>query len=334
MRHTVHALVILILICAAVCPTAFADSIHWIYSYEDSMKLASREGKPIMVGFYTTWCMYCRKLDEVTYVDSAVVDTSKNFICLKVDGEKRRDVAYGYGIGKFPTILFLDPAGRVIWQEFGYRDPAFLARRMQEVLSVYRASKAGDPYIRRAFDEANRGRIDEAISTLDTAVAMYPKDARLYAARSYLYKHKGDLDKALIDLDMSLSINPSDDGVRTMRGMVYYEKRDPVKAMDDFNKAISINQWGYEAYIGRGIIYLENNNPGQAIKDLSTAILINPKNSASYFYRSVAYMYLKQYDKSWDDVRFIERRGDKVDPKFIAELSRLSGKGGQHEKSE
>jgi thiol-disulfide isomerase/thioredoxin len=223
-RNSASVFLVLILISAVVCPPAFAESIHWTYSYEDSLKLASREEKPIMVGFYTTWCMYCRKLDEVTYVDSAVVEGSKNFICLKVDGEKRRDVAYGYGIGKFPTILFLDPAGRVIWREFGYRDPIFLARRMQEVLTVFKASKVADPYIRQ------------------------------------------------------------------------------------------------------GIKYLENNDPGSAIKDFSTAILINPNNLVSYFYRSIAYMFLKQYDKSWDDVHFIERRGNKVDPRFMAELQRLSGR--------
>jgi thiol-disulfide isomerase/thioredoxin len=185
----------------------------------------------MMVGFYTTWCMYCRKLDAITYADSAVVDASKNFVCLKVDGEKRRDVAYGYGIGKFPTILFLDPSGRVIWREFGYRDPVFLARRMQEVLTVFKASKAVDPYIRQ------------------------------------------------------------------------------------------------------GVIYLENNDPGSALKDFDAAILMNPNNAIAHFYRSIAYMYLKQYDKSWDDVNFLEKRGYKVDPKFIMELQRLSGRGGQYEKN-
>ena len=224
MRHAVRAFLMLILICAAVCPAAFADSIGWVYSYEDSLKLASREGKPIMVGFYTKWCMYCRKLDETTYVDSAVVDISKNFVCLKVDGEKRRDVAYGYGIGKFPTILFLDPDGRVIWREFGYRDPVFLARRMQEVLSVFKTSSAVGPYVRS------------------------------------------------------------------------------------------------------GIVHLENSNPGMAVKDFSAAIQMDPNNAAAHFYRSIAYMFLKQYDNSWDDVHFVERRGYKLDPKFMAELRRLSGK--------
>lgn len=323
---TFRMLLLLILICAAVSSEALAESIRWIYSYEDSLRLASRQDKPIMVGFYTTWCMYCRKLDETTYVDNAVVDLSKDFVCLKVDGEKRRDIAYGYGIGKFPTILFLDPAGRVIWREFGYRDPVFLARRMQEVLTVFRNSKAGDPYIRKAFDEARGGRIDEGIATLDAAVAMYPKDARLYAARGSLYQHKGDLDAALRDFDMSLLLNPSDDGVHTMRGMIHYQRRDPAKAMDDFNNAIFINRWGLDAYIGRGIIYLENKDPDAALKNLNSAILINPNKAAAYFYRSIAYMFLGQYDKSWDDLHFIERRGFKADPKFIAELRRLSGR--------
>ncbi len=326
MRQVARVFLILILICAAVCPKVFADSIPWNYSYEDSLKLASREGKPIMVGFYTTWCMYCRKLDETTYVDSVVVGISKNFVCLKVDGQKRRDVAYGYGIGKFPTILFLDSAGRVIWREFGYRDGAFLAKRMQEVLSVFRASKAGDPYIRSAFDDAGRGQTDKAISTIDRAIAMYPKDARLYAARGSLYKYKGDFDAALRDLDMSLSISPSNDMVRTMRGMVYYEKKDPAKAMDDFNKAISINPWGYDAYIGRGIIYLLDGKADLAMKNLNTALLINPDNADAHFYRSLVYLNLKQYDKSWDDVHFVEKRGYKIDQAFIAELRRVSGR--------
>ena len=74
MRHAANLFLTLILICAATCQPALAESIRWNYSYEDSLKLASRQDKPIMAGFYTTWCMYCRKLDETTYADSAVVD--------------------------------------------------------------------------------------------------------------------------------------------------------------------------------------------------------------------------------------------------------------------
>lgn len=326
MKLPARAFPALMLIFAAAVPAVFADALHWTYSYEDSLKRASREAKPVMAGFYTTWCGYCRKLDEVTYADGEVVALSKDFVCLKVDGEKRRDIAYGYGIGKFPTILFLDPDGRVIWREFGYRDPAFLAKRMREVLAVFKASRAGDPYIRKAFDEAGRGRAEEAMATLGGAIAMYPKDARLYAARSYLYRRSGDLDAALRDLDTALSINPSDDGVRTMRGMVYHQKRDPVKAMEDFDKAISVNPWGYEAYMGRGMIYLERGNPEAAAKNLGTSIMINPNNIAAYFYRSIAYMYLGQYERSWNDVHFMERRGYKADPEFLMELRRVSGK--------
>lgn len=359
MRHSVNVFSVLVLICALFCPPAIADSLEWIYSYEDALKLATREGKPIMAGFYTTWCGYCRTLDMVTYVDSMVVAASKGFVCLKVDAEKRRDVAYGYGVGKLPTILFLEPSGRVIWREFGYRGPVFLAGRMREVLTFFKNSRAAEPYIKSAYDEAGRGRMDQAISILNNAVAMYPNDARLYAARGSLYMYKKDLDAALGDLNRSLSLNQADDSVLTMRGMVYYEKKDPGKAMYDYTRAISINRWGYEAYNGRGIIYLEQNDPDMAIKNFNTTLLINPRHAGAYFYRGLAHlsraefdkaisdlgkaielqpdlldaysnrafacMHAGQYDKSWEDVHFIERRGVSMKPEFMAELRRLSG---------
>lgn len=339
---------------------AFAESINWIYSYEDALKLAASSGKPIMAGFYTTWCGYCRKLDQVTYVDSAVVAISKDYVCLKVDGEKRRDVAYSYGVGKYPTIVFMDPSGSVIWREFGYREPEFLARRMREVLSVYRSYTIAEPYIRRAFEEASRGRAAEGLSILDEGIAKHPDEPRLYAARSSVYRYMGARDRALADLDRAVSMNQKDDGMLTMRGMLRYEMKDPQKAMEDFDKAIAVNPYNYEAYNGRAAICLERNDPDLALKNLNTALLINPKHAGAYFNRGVTYgykgqlskavsdftmaikldpklinaysnranvyMHLKQYDKAWNDVRTIEKSGYKMGSEFMAELRKLSGR--------
>ena len=43
MRHRVHIFLLLILLCASFCPPAAADSLQWIYSYEDALKLAVSE---------------------------------------------------------------------------------------------------------------------------------------------------------------------------------------------------------------------------------------------------------------------------------------------------
>ena len=360
MRLIVRAIIVFILAAACCAGVMAADSPDWVYSYRDALKLAASRGKPILANFYTNWCGWCKKLDETTYTDSAVLAAAGNYVCLKVDVEQNRDVAAGYGVRTLPTILFLDPTGRVIWREFGYRDAPFMAKRMREVLGVYEKAAAVEPYIRKAFDEARSGNIDDAIDILNSAAAKYPDDARLFAARSSLYMLNKDAGAALADLDRSVALNPTDDTVLTMRGMIRYQQRDLEKALDDFNAAIAINRWAYEAYNGRGVIYLETENPGLAVKNFNATTLINPKHPSAYFHRGVAhmqmgelekaiedltkavelkpdlmnaysnraaaYLYTGQYDKSWDDVHFVERHGFSMKPEFMADLRQRSGR--------
>lgn len=342
------------------CRPAHAESITWIYSYEDALKAASAQNKPIMAGFYTTWCGWCRKLDETSYVDGAVVAASKEYVCLKVDAEKRRDVAGGYGVRTMPSILFLDPSGRVIWREFGYRDPSSLAGRMREVLSFYRKMAVAEPYIRSAFSEASRGKLEEAIAILDKGISLYPDDSRLYAARGLVYRYKGSADEALADIGKAIALNPKAGELYGMRAAIYYEKKEPDRALEDFDKAISFNKWSYEAYNGRGIIYLDRKDPDAAIKNFNSSLLINPRNPGVYYNRAVAYIFkgdldktvadldaaikldpkfmnaysaragvlmrLGQYDKSWKDVYTVEKLGYKMKPEFLEELKRVSGR--------
>jgi tetratricopeptide (TPR) repeat protein len=342
------------------CAAAQAGSVNWIYSYEKALELAARENKPIMAGFYSTWCQWCRKLDTVTYADSEVAAISKDFVCLKVDVGKRRDIAYRYGVRTLPSILFLETTGRVIWREYGYREPAMLSGRMREVSSFFRKSAVSKPYIRSAFNEVSQGRPDRAISILDNAISLYNDDSHLYAARGVIYRYKQDFDNALRDIDRALSLDPGSDELYNMRGMIYHVKKETTAAMSDFDKAISINRWSYEAYNGRGVIYVERNEPDPAIKNFNTAVLINPRNPGAYFNRGVAYIYkgslnkalddlvmaikldphplnaysaragvymkLGQYEKSWEDVYAVERLGYKMRPEFMAELRRLSGR--------
>lgn len=339
---------------------ALAVSVDWVYSYEDAVKLASKEGKPIMAGFYTTWCMYCRKLDQETYVAPSVASASRNFVCLKVDGEKRPDVAYGYGVGKYPTILFLDQSGRVIWREFGFRPPDYLSARMNEVLAYYRKVTAADPYLKSAFEAARGRRFDEAVSMLDKAISTYPDDARLFAARGLMKRYMGEAAGALADFNSAVLLNPKSDELYILRGMAHYSSGDRDKAMADFDKAISLNPWAFEAYNARGVVYMERTEPDPAIKDFNKAIAINPRNASVYYNRGAAYaskgdsekaiadfgmaikldprqlsaysnrasayLYTRQYDKAWADVAAVRKLGYDMKPEFIAELTRLSGR--------
>jgi len=362
-QRSISVILFFLLLAVNFLPPAFADSIQWVYSYEEALELAARDNLPVMAFLYTSWCGYCKKLDAETFTDSVVIEASKGFVALRIDGEKDRKIAYGYGVKAYPAILFLDPSGRVIWREYGFRDAPKLAGRMREVLSVFRKSAQTQPYLESAFGEAGRGNTDKAIAIIDDAVKAYPDDSRLYAARGAIYMNKGDIDSALGDFDRALSIDPNDDNVYTMRGIIYYKKRDFDKAMADCNKAISINRWAYEAYNGRGIIYLEKLEPDLAIKNFNTVVLINPNDAGAYFSRGLAYaskgefdkavsdftmaiiinpeilkaysnrayayFMMKDYNKSWEDVSQVERRGQRVSPEFLEKLKSASGRNKQ-----
>jgi tetratricopeptide (TPR) repeat protein len=255
----VKTLILFFILAGAVASTPlYAGPIRWEDSYQLALKKATTENKPVMAFFYTNWCTWCSKLISDTFTDSAVIEASRDYICLKIDGEQNRDLVYGYMVKGFPAIFFLDPSGRIIWREFGFRDASTLSGRMAEVVSVYRDSVAIQPYLKKAFEEASRGDTDKAIAIIGEALILYPNDARLYTARGVVYLNKGDIYSALSDFARSLSINPNN----------YYV----------------------------------------------------------YAIRAEAYFMIKDYDKSWEDVKELERRGYSIGPEFLEKLKSASSR--------
>jgi len=91
-----------------------ATRIVWQPSFEAAMKKAKAENKPVMVDFYATWCGACRLMDEQTYPDHEVIAASRDFVSVKVDVDKRQDVAASYGISSLPTVAWLQGDGKPV----------------------------------------------------------------------------------------------------------------------------------------------------------------------------------------------------------------------------
>jgi len=45
-----------------------------------------------MIDFYATWCGWCTKLDNKTYTDKEIKELARDFICIKVDGDKSKEL--------------------------------------------------------------------------------------------------------------------------------------------------------------------------------------------------------------------------------------------------
>jgi thioredoxin-related protein len=115
---------------------ATGTSINWM-GYTEGMQKAKETGKPLIVDYYTTWCKYCKLMDEQTYSDPEVIAlVNNNFIAIKVNAEgtaevvdngkkmTERDLAASNKISGYPTIWFFDEKGAPIAPLPGYSAPA------------------------------------------------------------------------------------------------------------------------------------------------------------------------------------------------------------------
>ncbi len=80
--------------------------INWI-SWDAAIKANATKPKKIFVDLYTDWCGWCKKMDQTTFKDPAVVKyMNENFYAVKFDAEGKEDVLY-----KGNTFKYI-PAGR------------------------------------------------------------------------------------------------------------------------------------------------------------------------------------------------------------------------------
>lgn len=95
-------------------------------TWEEAMQLAKKEGKPIFLDIYASWCGSCKKLKEKTFPDSELGEFyNTNFINVAMDGEKGEGIKLveKYNVKGYPNLIFISPDGELIFQKAGYRNP-------------------------------------------------------------------------------------------------------------------------------------------------------------------------------------------------------------------
>ncbi len=115
-------------------------AIAWSYDYEAALALAEEQNKPLMVDFFATWCKFCKMLDAEVFSRPDVGEASRDFVCVKVDGDKHPDVKEKLGVSGYPTVVFLASDGSEIRRSRGFVSHTIMLREMAAA-----AEQAGAP---------------------------------------------------------------------------------------------------------------------------------------------------------------------------------------------
>lgn len=93
-------------------------------TFEEAKALAKKENKVIFMDAYAEWCGPCKRMAKDVFPTKEAGDYfNANFVNVKMDMEKGegRDLAQQYRVNSYPTLLFLDYTGKVIYETKGAR---------------------------------------------------------------------------------------------------------------------------------------------------------------------------------------------------------------------
>lgn len=140
---------IVMVVALSISFSGFAQQINWL-SFEEALELQKKNPKKIMMDVYTNWCGPCKMLDKNTFQNPDVANyVNANYYAVKFDGEGNENIKYkgnsymnkgfkpemvnrrnsvhdltrALQVNAYPTIVFFDEKGEVIFPLRGYQQP-------------------------------------------------------------------------------------------------------------------------------------------------------------------------------------------------------------------
>jgi len=117
------------------------NSIPW-QEYEPAVLYRARqEGKPVLLEFYADWCVPCVELEEHTFSNEGVINSTWSFVRVRVDmsdyeSPESARLREEFGVTGVPEMLFLDARGNELRDQriIGFVGPEDFLRRMERAL--------------------------------------------------------------------------------------------------------------------------------------------------------------------------------------------------------
>jgi len=100
------------------------EIVPWRTDFALAGDESRRTGKPVFAYFTATWCGPCQTMVHTTWADKEVDAALRDYVPVKVDIDRDRDLAEKYAIRAVPTFIVLADDGSAKRQTDGALPPA------------------------------------------------------------------------------------------------------------------------------------------------------------------------------------------------------------------
>jgi thioredoxin-related protein len=123
--HQLFAPVIASFVALTFTGTLRAQAINWRSDVSAARREAQATGRPLFLDFGTQACVYCQKLDAITFRVPAVARMLNDyFVPVHIDADREREFTSALGIHSYPTLVLTDSQGKIINRHEGFCEAA------------------------------------------------------------------------------------------------------------------------------------------------------------------------------------------------------------------
>jgi thioredoxin-related protein len=136
--------ILLVAFCAVITLSASAEPLQWLSDYNQALQAASTSGKSLLIYCVQESCEWCTKMENRVLTDLSFVRLAQNFIRLRMrmdDQSEGSRVRERFGVVTVPTLLVIDPTGRLLNRISGYMEPSALIADIHMIQEFIRLEK-------------------------------------------------------------------------------------------------------------------------------------------------------------------------------------------------